>query len=87
MPVPTQVKKVMQSSGESSGKRARLGSALGILQRGRVVLAPFEKTRVDQATSVSPGWQKLHVIADNCQLLILTAPKAPAGLGQYAYLA
>ena len=45
------------------------------------------------------GWQKLAVIADNYQLLILTraegarraravrAPKAPAGLGQCAYLA
>ena len=27
------------------------------------------------------GCQKLHVIADNRQLLILTAPKAPAGPG------
>ena len=30
------------------------------------------------------GWQKLHVIADNYQLLILTEPKAPAGPGQCA---
>ena len=31
-----------------------------------------------------PGCQKLHVIGPNCDLLILTAPKALAGLGQCA---
>ena len=32
---------------------------------------------------LTPGCQKLHVIADNYQLLILTAPKAPARLAQW----
>ena len=36
------------------------------------------------SNQVHAGWQKLHVIADNYQLLILTAPKAPAGPGQCA---
>ena len=30
------------------------------------------------SNQVHAGWQKLHVIADNYQLLILTAPVVPA---------
>jgi len=42
----------------------------------RTIVTPWARRK--------PGCQKLHVIGFNCSLLILTAPKALAGLGQCA---
>ena len=44
----------------------------------------MERSKREERTTKTRVPQKLAVIADNYQLLILTAPKAPAALGQCA---
>ena len=63
----------MQVSAESiwHALSGSLSHQAGVITSGRVKI------------HLTPGCQKLHVIADNYQLLILTAPKAPARLAQW----